>query len=90
MYFSAFFLFFLKLCEPLIHPKNKWDKVFMDGLTEICWRQPLKNLKEYGLLNQSENIELVSFMFFTHFSQFSILRKRFSGCIEMEHRAKID
>ena len=30
---------------------NKWDKVFKSGLNKICGRQPLKNLKGYGLLN---------------------------------------
>ena len=27
----------------------KWDKVFKSGPSEICGRQPLKNLKGYGL-----------------------------------------
>ena len=26
-----------------------WDKVFKNGPSKICGRQPLKNLKEYGL-----------------------------------------
>ena len=30
---------------------NKWDKVFKSGPNNICGRQPLKNLKGYGLLN---------------------------------------
>ena len=29
---------------------NKWDKVFKSGPSKICGRQPLKNLKGYGLL----------------------------------------
>ena len=28
---------------------DKWDKVFKNGPSKICGRQPLKNLKEYGL-----------------------------------------
>ena len=31
--------------------KNIWDKVIKSGPSKICGRQPLKNLKEYGLLN---------------------------------------
>ena len=30
--------------------KYIWDKVFKNGLSKICGRQPLKNLKEYDLL----------------------------------------
>ena len=26
-----------------------WDKVFKSGLSKFCGRQPLKNLKRYGL-----------------------------------------
>ena len=29
---------------------HKWEKVFKNGPSKICGRQPLKNLKEYGLL----------------------------------------
>ena len=28
-----------------------WDKVFKNRPSEICGRQPLRNLKLYGLLN---------------------------------------
>ena len=28
--------------------KYMWDKVFKNGPSKICGRQPLKNLKEYG------------------------------------------
>ena len=28
---------------------SKWDKVFKNGPSKICGRQPLKNLKVYGL-----------------------------------------
>ena len=31
---------------------NKWDKVFKSGRSKFCGRQPLKNLKGYGLLKQ--------------------------------------
>ena len=32
------------------HPPTTliWDKVFKNGPSKICGRQPLKNLKEYG------------------------------------------
>ena len=30
----------------------KWDKVFKNGSSKICERQPLKNGKRYGPLNQ--------------------------------------
>ena len=30
-----------------------WDKVFKNGPSKICERQPLKNLKGYGLLKQT-------------------------------------
>ena len=29
---------------------NTWNKVFKNGSSKICGRQPLKNLKVYGLL----------------------------------------
>ena len=31
-------------------PTLKWNKVFKNGLNTFCGRQPLKNLKRYGLL----------------------------------------
>ena len=31
----------------------KWDKVFKSGPCKICGRQPLKNVKGYGLLKQN-------------------------------------
>ena len=30
--------------------KYVWEKVFQSGSSKICGRQPLKNLKGYGLL----------------------------------------
>ena len=30
--------------------RNIWDKVFKNGPSKVCRRQPLKNLKGYGLL----------------------------------------
>ena len=30
--------------------RNIWDKVFKNGPSKICGRQPLKNVKGYGLL----------------------------------------
>ena len=34
---------------------DKWDKVFKNGPSKICGRQPLKNLKGYGLLKQADH-----------------------------------
>ena len=31
---------------------NKWDKVFKNGPSKICGRQPMKNLKGYGPLSR--------------------------------------
>ena len=36
---------------------TKWDKVFKNGPSKIFGRQPLKNLKEYGLLKQTILLE---------------------------------
>ena len=30
--------------------RYKWDEVFKNGPSKICGRQPLKNLKQYGLI----------------------------------------
>ena len=32
-----------------LNSNDIWDKVFKNGLSKICGRQPLKNLKGYGL-----------------------------------------
>ena len=32
---------------------EKWDKLFKDGPSNICGRQPLKNLNGYGLLKHA-------------------------------------
>ena len=34
-----------------------WDRVFKSGLTKFCGRQPLKNLKGYGLLKQTISLD---------------------------------
>ena len=31
---------------------NKWNKVFKNGPSKICGRQPLKNLSGYGCLSK--------------------------------------
>ena len=38
---------------------NKCDKVFNNGLSKICEKQPLKNLKEYGLLQPTISLQNV-------------------------------
>ena len=41
----------LKLKTKMKDLRNiNWDKVFKNGPSKICGRRPLKNLKEYGLL----------------------------------------
>ena len=40
---------------------NIWDKVFKNGASEICGRQPLKNLKRYGLPKQTSRPYLFTF-----------------------------
>ena len=45
--------FILTVCYQYFIKLNfivKWDKVFKNGPSKICERQPLKNLKGYGLL----------------------------------------
>ena len=42
--------------------KNIWDKVSKIGISKICGRQPLKNLKGYGLFTWSALEYLVPFM----------------------------
>ena len=32
------------------YKESKWGKAFKSGLSKFCGRQPLKNLKGYGLL----------------------------------------
>ena len=36
-----------------------WDKLFKNGPSKICGRQPLKNLKEYSLLKQGDLQKIV-------------------------------
>ena len=33
-----------------------WDKAFKSALSKICGRQPLKNVKGYGLLKQGYSL----------------------------------
>ena len=42
-----------------------WDKVFKNGASKICGRQPLNNLKGYGLPKQK--VLLSVFQFFSNF-----------------------
>ena len=34
------------------------DKVFKNGLSKVCGRQPLKNLKKYGLVSQTISLQI--------------------------------
>ena len=40
-------------------PVNICDKVFKNGPSKICGRQPLKNLKGYGLLKADHTLSNV-------------------------------
>ena len=42
----------------------KWDKVFKDGPSKTCGRQPFKNLKGYGLLEADHTPRPYPFKFF--------------------------
>ena len=35
-----------------------WDKVFKNGPGEICGREPLKNMKSYGLPKQTISLQI--------------------------------
>ena len=35
-----------------------WDKEFKSGLSKLCGKQPLKNLKSYGLLKQPISLHI--------------------------------
>ena len=37
--------------------RDIWDKVFKNGSSKICGRQPLRNLKKYGLLKQTISLQ---------------------------------
>ena len=41
-----------------------WDKVFKNGQSKICGRQPLKNLKRYGMLIPSNLLKAVFSKFY--------------------------
>ena len=54
-----------------------WDKVFKSGPSKICGRQPLKNLKGYGLLKQYMWLLLSSFQYcITNFSNHFFKKKK--------------
>ena len=37
---------------------DKWDKVFKNGPSKICGRQPLNNLKRHTLLKQTISLQI--------------------------------
>ena len=43
------------ICTYIIGVVSLWDKVFKNGSSKICGRQPLKNLRGYSLLKQTTN-----------------------------------
>ena len=40
-------------CKYVVLTNYKWDKIFTNGRSKTCGRQPLNNLKWYGLLKLS-------------------------------------
>ena len=50
---------------------NLWVKIFKNGPSKICGRQPLKNLKWYGLPKQ--NTLTPMFLNFSHSATFLIV-----------------
>ena len=44
------------------------DKACKNGPSKICERQPLKNLKGYGLLKQIISFQIFERLFFTNFT----------------------
>ena len=47
--------------------KFKWEKVFKNGPSKICERQPLKNLKGYGLLKNFKEFRKFYFSILGYF-----------------------
>ena len=47
---------------------NIWDKVFKNGPSKICGKQPLKNLKGYGLLGQTISLQFFKRLSSTNFT----------------------
>ena len=48
---------------------SKWDKVFKNEPSDICGRQPLKNLKGYGLLKQTISLQIFYRLSFANFTK---------------------
>ena len=42
----------------VVHTVTTWDKVFKNGSSKICGRQPLKNLKGHRLLKQTTSLQI--------------------------------
>ena len=57
-----------------------WDKVFKNVPSEICGRQPLKNLKWYGLLKQTifHKFHLVHSLILCHIYHTVVILKSFT------------
>ena len=72
---------------------KKWDKVFKNGPSKICGRQPLENLKWYDLLKQTICLQRFWRLSYTNFT-WSILEYFFPNdpqniqsriCIPIKH-----
>ena len=72
---------------------KKWDKVFKNGPSKICGRQPLENLKWYDLLKQTISLQRFWRLSYTNFT-WSILEYFFPNdpqniqsriCIPIKH-----
>ena len=47
---------------------NIWDEVFKSGRSKFCEREPLKNLKGYGLLKQTISLHIFQRLSTTEFT----------------------
>ena len=45
-----------------------WDKIFKNGLRKICGRQPLKELKGYGVFKQNISLQIFERLSPTNFT----------------------
>ena len=62
IYSSTFILIFfwqLFIISKIFWHIEKWDKIFKNGPSKICGKQPLKNLKWYGLLHITSFLKAV-------------------------------
>ena len=47
-----------KSTDKSLYDRNIWEKVFKSAPSKICGREPLKNLKGYGLVKQAISLQI--------------------------------